>query len=127
MRRVLGFLLLIAASGACSSNNAVAPPTAHLVISLAAAQIAATRGSHLSVAAEVTRVNGTASAVMITLSAPTGVTATVATESTTGNTTTVSISIAVGTATLPGSYTVAIHATASGFADATSQVVVDVN
>jgi hypothetical protein len=127
MMRVLGFLVLIAASGACSSGNTVAPPTAQLVISLAAARVAATRGSHIAVAAEVTRENGAASAVLVTVSTPTGVTASVGNQTTTGNTTTVSISINVASTTLPGSYTVAIHAAASGFADAASQIVVDVN
>jgi len=127
MKRVLGFLLLIAASGACSSDNTVAPPTAHLVISLAAAQVPATRGTHTTVAAQVTREDGAASAVIVTVSAPTGLTASVGSTSVSGNTTTISISINVGSTTLPGSYPITIHAAASGFPDATSQVVVDVN
>ena len=127
MKRVFGFLLLIAASGACSSTNTVTTPTAQLVISLAAAQVAATRGSHIAVAAEVTRENGPTSTVAVTVSAPAGLTASVGGATTTGNATTVSISIAVGSTTLPGSYTVGIHATANGFPDAATQVVVDVN
>ena len=127
MKRVLGFFLLMAASGACSSTNTVTTPTPHLVISLAAAQVAATRGSNIAVAAEVTREEGTATAVSVTVSPPAGLTASVSGATTSGSTTTVTISIGVGSTTLPGSYTVAIHASASGFPDATSQVVVDVN
>jgi len=127
MKRVLGFLLLIAASGACSSDNTVTTPTAQLVISLAAAQVPATRGSHVVVAAEVTRENGAASPVIVTVTAPTGLTASVGATTTTGNTTTVSISITVGSTTLPGTYSVGIHAAATGFPDAATSVAVDVN
>jgi len=128
MKRVLGFLLLIAASGACSSDNTVTTPTAQLVISLAAAQVTATRGGHIVVAAEVTRENATGTApVVVTVSAPTGLTASVGGATTTGNTTTVSISITVGSTTLPGTYSVGIHAAATGFPDAATSVAVDVN
>jgi hypothetical protein len=126
MKRVLGILLL-AMAGACGSDNVVATPTARLVISLAAAQVSAVRGSRLAVATEVTRVDGGASTVLITVSAATGVTASVANESINGNSTTAMISIVVGSTTLPGTYPVVIRAQASGYPDATSQVVVDVN
>lgn len=126
MKRVVAVLLLIA-SGACGSDNAVAAPSARLVISLAAAQVSALRGSRLSVATEVTRENGSASTVLITVSAAAGVTASVSSLSTNGNSTTATISIVVGSTTLPGSYPVVIRAQANGYPDATSQVVVDVN
>jgi hypothetical protein len=126
MKRVVGILLLIVA-GACGSDNSVAAPSARLVISIAAAQVSAVRGSRLSVATEVTRVNGSASAVLISVSAAAGVTASVSNESTNGNSTTGAISIVVGATTLPGQYPVVIHAQANGYPDATAQVVVDVN
>ena len=126
MKRVVAVLLLIVSS-ACGSDNAVAAPTARLVISIAAAQVSAVRGSRLSVATEVTRENGSASAVLIGVSAAAGVTANVSNQTTNGNSTTATISIVVGSTTLPGSYAVTIHAQATGYPDATSQVVVDVN
>jgi hypothetical protein len=126
MKRVVGILLLVV-SGACGSDNAVATPSSRLVISLAAAQVSAVRGSRLSVATEVTRVNGSASPIVITVSAAAGVTASVSNESTNGNSTTAAISILVGATTLPGQYSVVIRAQATGYPDATSQVVVDVN
>jgi hypothetical protein len=126
MKRLLN-LLVIGALGACSSSNSTAPTTAHLVISLAAAQVSAQPGNRLSVATEVTRENGPANPVTVTVSAPTGVTASVASVSTSGNSITASISIAVGSATLPGGYTVSILARATGYPDATAQFVVEVN
>lgn len=126
MKRLLSLLLLGVVS-ACSSSNSTAVTTAHLVISLAAAQVNASQGSRLSVATEVTREDGPENTITTTVSAPTGVTASVSNASTSGNTTTVSIMIAVGSTTLPGAYTITIGATAVGYPQATAQFVVNVN
>ena len=126
MKRLLN-LLVIGVLAACSSSNSTTPTTAHLVISLAAAQVSAQPGSRLSVATQVTREVGPASPIAVTVSAPTGVTASVASVSTSGNSVTASISIAVGSTTLPGGYTITILARATGYPDATSQFVVNVN
>jgi hypothetical protein len=127
MRRFAGILLSVGLLAGCGSDNAVAPSGPRLVILLEAAQISATKGSHLSIAAEVTRINGTATPVAITVSAATGVTASVASVSTTGTTTTAQLSIVVGSTTLPGQYPIVIHAHAEGFADVSAQLVVDLN
>jgi hypothetical protein len=119
--------LLIAAVFGCSSTNTVAPSTAQLVISLPATVISATRGNRIAVPVEVTRENGPASTVTITVSAPTGVTASVASQSANGSTTTAEIAVTVNGAAATGRYVVVISAHATGYPDASSSLALDVN
>jgi hypothetical protein len=120
-------LLLLTGALACSSSNTVAPNTARLVISLPANEISVTRGNRVAIAASVTREGGPASAVTLTLEAPTTVTASVASESTNGSTTTAEVALTVNSSAASGRYVVVIRARATGYPDATANLSLDLN
>jgi hypothetical protein len=119
--------LLIGACWACGSDNVVAPNPARLVISLPASVISVTRGNRIAVAAEVTREGGPASAMTISITAPTGVTASVASQSTTGSTMTAELAFTVSSSAATGRYTVVIVGHATGYPDATATLALDLN
>ena len=126
MQRAVRALLIAAAFG-CSSTNTVAPSTAQLLISFPASVINATRGNRIAVPVEVTRENGAASTVTITLSVPTGVTASIASQTVNGATTTAQLAITVNAAAATGRYVVGIQAHATGYPDASASLALDVN
>jgi hypothetical protein len=119
-------LLLVAAITACGADT-VAPSTAHLVISLPANLISVTRGNRVAVAAEVTREDGPANAVTFTITAPTGITASVVSQNTTGTTTTAELAITANSSAATGRYVVVIQARATGYPDASASLSLDLN
>ncbi|MHB1330078.1 MAG: COG1470 family protein [Gemmatimonadales bacterium] len=117
-------LLALAAVAACSSSgdgNTDPEPNPAISLTLSGTSATVTAGNTHTVDATLTRSGGYSGTVAFTVDgAPTGVSGTVGTPSTSGTTTTAPVTISVATTTSPGTYNLTVRAAGSGVPEATA-------
>lgn len=117
-------LTITATSGATTQTatltlTVTAAPAGSIALALSTTSATVNQGASTQFTVNITRTNFTGDVTIALTGAPAGVTPTITTSPTTGNA--VTVQLAVGAATVPGSYGITVTGSGTGIADATAQ------
>ena len=121
-RSATAALFLVAISSGCTSKGSDGPTTTagSIALSLSVTSATIVQGGSTAAVGTVTRSGGFTGDVVLTVEGvPTGVTGSISNQSTVGTVTTATITILVGAAVVPGTYTLTVRGTGSGVTSVT--------